>query len=80
MYQIIHIGTSKRVDFSLDSVTIFDMEDNFKCVVDEVDHKSRLYTFSKFVAKLDSTLLLTHANDDSNLWHEIFGHLNFKYM
>jgi hypothetical protein len=56
------------------------MEDNSKIDVGEVDHKSRLYIFSKFVAKLDSILLLTHANDDSKIWHIIFGHLNFSYM
>jgi hypothetical protein len=61
-------------------MTIFDMEDNSKIVVGEVDHKSRLYTFSKFIAKSDSTLLLTHANDDIKIWHEIFFHLNFRYM
>jgi hypothetical protein len=61
-------------------MAIFDMEDNSKIVVGEIDHKSRLYTFSEFVAKLDSTSLLTHFNDDSNIWHEIFGHLNFRYM
>jgi hypothetical protein len=39
MYQITHIGTRKRVEFTLDFVTIFDMEDNSKIVVGEVDHK-----------------------------------------
>jgi hypothetical protein len=80
VYQITHSGTRKRVEFTLDSVTIYDMHDNSKIVVGEVNHQSQLYTFSKFIAKSDSTLLLTHVDDDSRLWHEIFGHLNFRYM
>jgi hypothetical protein len=28
----------------------------------------------------DSCFLLTHANESSRIWHEIFGHLNFMYM
>ena len=26
------------------------------------------------------TTLLTYGNEVSRLWHEIFGHLNFKYL
>jgi hypothetical protein len=25
-------------------------------------------------------MLLTHTNDESRLWHERFGHLNFRYL
>ena len=24
--------------------------------------------------------LLTHANEESKIWHEIFGHINYKYL
>jgi hypothetical protein len=68
------------VEFTPDSVTIYDMHDNSKIVVGEVNHQSDLYTFSKFITKLDSALLLTHVDNDSRLWNERFGHLNFKYM
>jgi hypothetical protein len=69
VYQIIHTGTRKMMEFTPDSVTIYDMQDNSKIVVGEVNHESRLYTFSKFIAKTDSTLQLTHANDDSvEIW------------
>lgn len=36
--------------------------------------------FFDFITKSYSTLLLTHANDESRIWHEISGHLNFIYM
>ena len=68
-----HSEKGKKVEFTSKSMTIFDMEDNSMVVVDEIDHQTRLYTFSKFVAKFDSTLLLTHANDESGLFHERFG-------
>jgi hypothetical protein len=80
IYQITHSGTGKRVEFTPDSVTISDIHDNSMIVVGEVNHQSRLYTFSKFIAKSDYALLLTHVDDTSRLWHERFDHLNFKYM
>jgi hypothetical protein len=68
------------VEFTLDSVTIFDMHDNSKIVVGEVNHQYCLYTFSKFISKCNSNLLLIHVDDTSRLWDEIFVHLDFKYM
>ena len=79
VYQITHFGTRKRVEFTPDAVNIFDIQSNSKVATGEVNHRSRLYTFSKFI-ELDSALLLTHADDSSKLWHEIFGHLNFRYI
>jgi hypothetical protein len=38
-----------------------------------------LYTFSEFIEP-DSALLLTHADESNKIWHERFGHLNFRYM
>jgi hypothetical protein len=67
------------VEFTPDSVSIFDMQENSKIVVREVNHQSWLYTFTKFIEP-DSSVLLTHADDNSRLWHERFSHLNFKYM
>jgi hypothetical protein len=55
------------------------MHDSSIIAVGEVDHKSRLYKFTKFI-DYDSSLLLTHANDSGRVWHERFGHLNFRYM
>ena len=66
------------MEFTSDYVSIFDMQDNSKIVVREINHKSRLYTFSKFIEP-DSFVLLTHTDDISILWHERFGPSNFKY-
>jgi hypothetical protein len=37
------------------------------------------YTFFEFI-ELDYALLLTHDDESSRIWHERFGHLNFRYM
>jgi hypothetical protein len=55
------------------------MYDNSIIAIGEVDHKSRLYKFTKFVDH-ESSLILTHVDDSSRVWHEIFGHLNCRYM
>jgi hypothetical protein len=77
VYQITQIG--KRVEFTSDSVTVLDMHDSSIIAVGEVDHKSQLYKFIKFT-DYDSSLLFTHANESSRVWHERFDHLNFRYM
>ena len=79
IYQITHSGTRKKVEFILDAVNIFDIQSNSKVSTGEVNHRFRIYTFSKFIEP-DFTLLLTYADDSSRLWHEIFGHINFIYM
>jgi hypothetical protein len=56
-YQITHKG--KNVEFTLDSVSIIDMHDNFIIAIGEVDHKSILYKFTKF-SDNESSILLTH--------------------
>jgi hypothetical protein len=55
------------------------MHDKFVIAIGEVDHKSSLYKFTKFVDH-NSSLLLMHVDDSSRVWHERFGHLNFRYM
>jgi hypothetical protein len=79
MYQMKNYGTRNKFIFTRNSVDIYDMQTNSRVVTGEVNHQSRLYTFSKFIEP-DSTLLLTHANESSRICHKRFGHLNFRYM
>jgi hypothetical protein len=79
VYQMTKYGIGKRVVFTPDVVDIYDMQTNSKVATGEVNHQSRLYTFFEFI-ELDFTLLLTHADESSRIWHERFGHLNFRYM
>jgi hypothetical protein len=49
----------KSVEFTSDSVSIIDMHNNSIIAIGEVDHKSRLYKFTKFSNDVYS-ILLTH--------------------
>jgi hypothetical protein len=55
------------------------MHTNSSVATGEINHQSRLYTFSKFIEP-NFALLLTHDDESSRIWHERFGHLNFIYM
>jgi hypothetical protein len=79
MYHITVSCSRKKVYFTPDSMSIFNMQDNSKIVVGEINHQSWLYTFSKFIEP-NSYVLLTHVDDSSRLWHKRFGHLNLRYM
>jgi hypothetical protein len=57
MYQMKKYGTGKRVIFTPDAVDIYDMQTNSRVATGEVNHQSRLYTFSEFIEP-DSALLL----------------------
>ena len=40
----------------------------------------KVYKFSHFLSYSNPYALLTHANEESMIWHEIFGHFNYKYL
>jgi hypothetical protein len=79
MYQMKNYGTRKKFIFTPDAVDIYDMKTNSRVSTGEVNHQSRLYTFSEFIEP-DFALLLTHVDESSRIWHERFGNLNFRYM
>jgi hypothetical protein len=79
VYQMTNFGTGKKVIFTSNAVDIYDMQTNSRVVVGEVNHQSRLYTFSEFTEPYYA-LLLTHADESSRIWHERFRNLNFIYM
>jgi hypothetical protein len=72
-------GTEKKLIFTPDAMDIYDMQTNSRVATDEVNHQSRLYTFSEFIEP-GYALLLTHADESNRIWNEMFGHLNFIYM
>jgi hypothetical protein len=61
VYQIAQ--NSKKVEFTSDSVSVIDIHDNSIIAIAEVDHKSRLYKFTKF-SDDDSSILLTHKESN----------------
>jgi hypothetical protein len=79
VYQMMNSDTRKKVIFTPNFVDIYDMQTNSRVATGEVNHQSRLYTFFEFIEP-DFALLLTHVDESSRIWHERFGHLNFRYM
>jgi hypothetical protein len=79
VYHMTNLSTVKKVIFTPNSMDIYDMQTNSRVATGEVNHQSRLYTFSEFIEP-DSALLLTDANESIRIWHERFGNLNFRYM
>jgi hypothetical protein len=79
MYQMKNSNTRNKFIFTPNSVEIYDMQTNSRVAIGEVNHQSRLYTFSEFIEP-DSTLLLTRDDKSSRIWHRMFGHLNFRYL
>jgi hypothetical protein len=79
MYQKTNSSTGNKFIFTPNFMDIYYMQTNYRVATGEVNHQSRLYTFSKFIEP-DSYLLLTHADESSRIWHKRFGHLNFRYI
>jgi hypothetical protein len=79
VYQMKNFGTGNKVIFIPNCVDIYDMQTNSRVSTGEVNHQSRLYTFSEFIEP-DFALLFTHADESSKIWHKQFGHLNLRYM
>ena len=80
VYQTTHTGSPKKVIFSPDDVEITEISNGKVIAKGVVDHTSKVYMFSHFLPYSNTSALLIHANEASKLWHEIFGHLNYKYI
>jgi hypothetical protein len=72
-------NTGKRFILTPDIVDIYDIQTNSRVAIGEVNHQSRLYTFSEFIEP-NSALLVTHVDEISRIWHKRFKYLNFIYM
>ena len=79
MYQMTNSDTKKKFIFTPNAMDIYDMQTNSKVATSEVNHQSRLCTFSEFIES-NSALLLTHDDESSRIRHKWFIHLNFRYM
>ena len=75
-----HNGSPKKVIFSPGDVKINEISNGKVISKGVVDHTSKVYKFSHFLPYSNPYSLLTHANEARNIWHEIFGHINYKYI
>ena len=80
VYQMTHTGSPKKVIFSPNDVEITDISNGKFIAKCFVDHTSKVYKFSHFLPYSNPSALLIHANEEIKLWHEIFGHINYKYL
>jgi hypothetical protein len=80
IYKITHSSSGRKVEFTSDSVVITDISTSSQLAHGIAYHGSHLYLFSHFVPKYIGTIFLSISNDISKLWHEIFVHLNYKYL
>ena len=80
VYQMKHTRESKRVTFTPYVVEIEEISSNKVVALGYADHQARMYKFSKFLPNSRGKVLIYHANETSNIWHEIFGHMNYKYL
>ena len=75
-----HTAMPKRVSFIPNDVEIIEIASGKLIAKGLANRHSKAYEFSHFDADVNPTALLTHGNEVSRLWHERFGHINFKYL
>jgi hypothetical protein len=81
VYQITHSGEGKTIDFSPHQVVIKDLKDpKHVLATGIVDDITRLYKFDNFGSSTFSSVFVAHSDDLSNLWHERFGHINYRSL
>ena len=56
------------------------LKENSLVVVGKVNNNKRLYSFSHFVPKSPSKAFLHQSNSNIKLWHDLYGHLAFRYL
>ena len=75
-----HIEVPKRVSFSPNYAEITELASGKLVAKGLANHHAKSYEFSHFVVDAKPIVLLTHGNEVSRLWHERFGHIDFKYL
>ena len=80
IYQMTHTSFTKRFVFSPNDVYISKITTGKLIAVGNANHATKTYEFSNFVPYSKPSILLNHGNEIIWLWHERFGHLNYKYF
>src|SRR5712692_6891342 len=75
-----HTGSPKKVILSPDEFEITEISSGKFIAKGVANHTSKVYMFSHFLPYSNPSTLLIHANEERKLGHEIFGHLNYKYL
>ena len=80
VYQMTHSGSPKKVIFSPGEVEITEISSGKVIAKEVANHAQKVYMFSHFLPYSNPSALLIHANEARKIWHERFGHLNYKYL
>jgi hypothetical protein len=81
VYQITHSGQGKTVEFSPHQVVIKDLKDlKHVLATGIVDDITKLYKFYNFGSLYFSLVFVAHSDDLIKLWHERFGHMNYRSL
>ena len=75
-----HTGEEKRPTFTPNMVEIAEISLEQVVAIGYADHHESMYKFSKFLPTSSDQALQSHANQVSKLWHERFGHMNYRYL
>ena len=75
-----HTGSLERLTFDSESIEITEKSIGILVAKGIANQFTKAYEFSHLLPISPPTNLLSHANNTSKIWHEIFGHLNFKYL
>ena len=75
-----HTGSPNKVLFTPNNVEITKMSNGRVIEKGYVGHSSKVYKFSHFMPYSNPSALLTHAYESTKIWHERFGHINYKYL
>jgi hypothetical protein len=81
VYQIIHSGEGKTIEFSPHQVVIKDLKYPKHVLATRFfDDIPRLYMFDNFGSSSFPSFFFTHSDELSKLWQERFGHLNYRSL
>jgi hypothetical protein len=81
VYQITHSGEGKTIEFSPHQVVIKNLKDPKHVLATRIpDDITRLYNFDNIGSSAFSSFFVAHSDDLSKLWHERFGHLNYRSL
>ena len=75
-----HTREEKRVTFTPDMVDIAQISSDQVVAIGYAGDHERMYKFLNFLPTYNDQSLLSHANETYKLWHERFGHMNYKYL
>ena len=81
VYQITHSSEGKTVTFTPHQVVIKDFKNPLNVLATGiVDDITKLYKFNNFGSSPFPSIFVAHSDSLTKLWHERFGHLNYRSL